>query len=100
MNNTIVKPVYHGLKSNFCKIFKSLKEYHCDVNSSRVVASIIQTLLKEELQQISVEETLILTEAIVLFFYSCLVSDSGTAYGISENHHDLNMRVTELYLCR
>jgi hypothetical protein len=76
-NNTTVKPVYHGLTNNYCKIFKSLKKYHCDVASSRIIASIIQTLLNEEQQQISVEETLSLTEAVILFFYSCLECDYG-----------------------
>ena len=79
-NNIIIKPVYHGLTKNFRKVFESLKTHHCDVDSARIIASVIHTLFNEKQQQISIEEVLISTEAIVLFFYSCLVRDSGTFF--------------------
>lgn len=67
----------HGLSENLMEILNNLKEYHSDVTLSRIIASIIQNILKEIPRRLTVQETLALTEAVVLFFFSGVVCEQG-----------------------
>lgn len=71
------RPVLHGLADNLSRVFENFKTYHKDVARSRIIASVVCDLLTEMQRPLSVEETMNLTEAAVLFFYGCVVCDQG-----------------------
>lgn len=71
------KPVIYGLSENLGEILNNLKEYHCDITLSRIIASVIQNILTDIPRRLTVHETLALTEAVILFFFSCVVCEQG-----------------------
>lgn len=67
----------YGLTDNFDKILENLKECHSDVALSRIIASVIQNILIDIPRKLTVQETLALTESVVLFFFSSIVCEQG-----------------------
>ena len=67
----------YGLTDNFDKILENLKECHSDVALSRIIASVIQKILIDIPRKLTVQETLALTESVVLFFFSSVVCEQG-----------------------
>lgn len=71
----VCKPVLLGLVDNLSVLTSNLRTNSCHPDIAFEIASLICELLGIGYQTPSVEETFVLTEAIILFFCSCLVKE-------------------------